>query len=364
MKDLVNVQNLEIENTIENPSNLALLSDETSGNNRAFKLHILVTEPALGGPLKSQLDRLNYPFENVSLKAISVLDKEASTAEFIPIIKANLESNVQTIVVGQDNAAYKTCFDGLQFREKPFNASLLQPDLGSNLDQKIIELRRPWLQSFFLLGHQAHLTDLSCLKASENEGLRNIRLGRLRPEPGVVEPEIRSSDLFGISLNALKHSEAPDQASITSTGLAAEEACQYAYYSGRSERNQICSIFDFKASISESAHGINLLGTLIWYYMHGLNLRSAAYPPRTANMTKFTIDHSVNGEKLTFFKDETAQKWWLTSPFNGHSLTREMPLIACDYQDYKVAANEELLTSRLSSWFQLYENSAKLQDRL
>ncbi|MBK8506948.1 MAG: hypothetical protein IPL46_35090 [Saprospiraceae bacterium] len=80
-------------------------------------------------------------------------------------------------------------------------------------------------------------------------------------------------------------------------------------------------------------------------------------------MKKFSLEHGVHDQILTFYKDDSEQKWWLESPFKKHVLSQEMPFIACDYQDYRMAANEQTLTERLSSWFQLYESSGLLKDR-
>jgi hypothetical protein len=80
-------------------------------------------------------------------------------------------------------------------------------------------------------------------------------------------------------------------------------------------------------------------------------------------MKKFSLDHPVHDQILTFYKDDSEQKWWLESPFKQHVLSQEMPYIACDYQDYRMASNEQTLSDRLSSWFQLYESSGLLKDR-
>ncbi|MBK8506949.1 MAG: hypothetical protein IPL46_35095 [Saprospiraceae bacterium] len=124
------------------------------------------------------------------------------------------------------------------------------------------------MQGLFLLANQAHLSDPAYLLTSESEGLRSIRLGAVRNEPGCMEPEIRSSDLFGLSINALRHSEANIQSSVSTTGLTAEEACQLIYYAGRSDRNKVTAIFDFMPSVAtnlqESTSGNFILVFSSW----------------------------------------------------------------------------------------------------
>ncbi|MCB0667718.1 MAG: hypothetical protein KDC80_17940 [Saprospiraceae bacterium] len=329
-----------------------------------ISVQLLVTDANLGKAIKNCLSDFQFPFERICLKSISVLNQGLSSFDIIPILKNNLEEQVHTIVIGSEVNTLKASFDALQFREKYFNSSIVLSSAGQGVDRVIFEVKRPWLQNLNLLGNQAHLSDHKYLIAGESEGLRSIRLGTIRSEPGCVEPEIRSSDLFGISLNALKHSDSPIQSSIASTGLTSEEACQLLYYAGRSDRNKITTIYDFLPSATRHPLGINLLSTLVWYYLHGLNYRSHSPSQKLELMKKFSIDDPVQGHHLTFYKDEKEQKWWLESPFKDRILTREMPLVACDYLDYRSAANDQLLSERVENWFHLYENSDLLDQSL
>lgn len=347
--------NLAINEVLKKELTDPVTGDKTEGETMVVQL--LVLDQTLGKAITHCLSNFQFPFRKIHLKSISVLNKGLSSFDIIPILKDNLEKDIHTIVIGSQSNTLKASFDALQFREKYFNTSLVQPSAGMEIDRVIYEVKRPWLQGLFLLANQAHLSDHQYLLKGESEGLRSVRLGNVRSEPGCIEPEIRSSDLFGLSLKALKNSDAPVQQSVNSSGLVTEEACQLLYYAGRSERNKITAIFDFLPSTSKNQTGINLLSTLIWYFLHGLNYRSSHPQTKLGAMKKFSIDSTVQGYNLTFFKDDREQKWWLESPITDRKFTKEMPLIACDYQDYRVAANEQLLTDRLNTWFHLYENT-------
>ncbi len=361
MNDRTLIRNLEISRPLESASN----HEKKAGNGiekHRVPVQVLILDPLLGQALSNALSEFQFPFRKVDLKCISILNEGNSVSDIIPLIKDNLTNGIKTLVIGGHFSGLKACFDTLQFQEKFFNATIVQNSAGTDIDNLLIEVKRPWLKSIFIVGNQAHLSDSNYLTRVEMEGLRCIRLGALRTESGIPEPEIRSSDLFGLSLNALKQCEAPIQTRVSSTGLTSEEACQLCYYAGRAERNQVAGIYDFMPSAVTNPGGINLLATLIWYYLHGLNLRSSAYPPGKKTMKKFTLEQSVDSKFLTFYKDENEQKWWLESPFKKHVLSKEMPLIACDYQDYKFAANDQLLTERLLTWFHLYESGGLLKD--
>jgi hypothetical protein len=361
MNDHTFIRNLEINRKSESPSNLDKKDEKGIEKNRV-SVQVLILDELLGKALSNALSEFQFPFRKVDLKCISILNAGNSVSDIIPLIKDNLSNRVKTLVVGGHSSGFKACFDTLQFQEKFFNTTIVQNSAGTDIDNLLIEVKRPWLKGIFIVGNQAHLSDSNYLARVEMEGLRCIRLGAMRSEPGIPEPEIRSSDLFGLSLNSLKQCEAPIQTKVSSTGLTSEEACQLCYYAGRAERNQVAGIFDFMPSAGTNPGGINLMATLIWYYLHGLNLRSSAYPPSKKTMKKFTLEQTVDSKFLTFYKDEKEQKWWLESPFKKHVLSKEMPLIACDYQDYKFAANDQLLTERLLTWFHLYESGGLMKD--
>lgn len=357
MNPLSLLTNLAINEVVKNDR----ITGSEDGAHKGVTVQLLVTNETLGKAITECLSNFQFPFEKIHLRSISTLNSGLSSFDIIPILKENLDKDIHTIVVGSLSNTLKASLDAFQFREKFFNASLVQSSAGLGIDLAIYEAKRPWLQNLNLLATQAHLTNQNYVVKGEKEGLRTIRLGAIRSEPGCAEPEIRSSDLFGLSLNALKHSEAPVQTAISSTGLTTEEACQLLYYAGRSDRNKITTIYDFVPATTKDVVGINLLSTLVWYYLHGLNYRSIHPMRKLELMKKFSVEDPVQGHHLTFYKDEREQKWWLESPFKDRILAKEMPLIACDYQDYRIAANDQLLTDRIGNWFHLYETSSLLE---
>ena len=327
------------------------------------QLQIIVVGHALGSAVLDSLMQFQNPFTKIALDGLKVIDENQSTAEIIPSLHRNLAGTTKTMILGPTSASCKTAFDALQFREKLFNVSLVQPSAGLDLDRTFFDLRIPHLNGLFVLGSQAHLSDIHNVP-DDYKGYRYLRLGSLKTELSICEPEIRATELLGISLNALKNCEAPSQNQPSSTGFTAEDLCQMIYYAGRSENNEIVCLFDYEVESHSNKLMIKLLSTLIWYYMHGLNLRYPFSTAKESALQKFIIDPSIEGKKLTFLKDENEQKWWLESPFVGRNLTQAMPLIPCDYHDYMVAANDQMLTERLVGWFDLYEKSPELQEGL
>ena len=259
------LKEIAITDTSAKDSFLLQDSSEDEESIGKFKVHLYLTEEHLAETFAQVFGDLYFPFTNVLLDGISALPTGIAPVQIIPQMQKNLKKAyiIISVIIGPSSKSFKVGFDTLQFEDNAFNTALVSPNLGA-LDRTLFELRKPWMQAFFVIGTQAHLSDDHFMRQAEAEGLKSTRLGILRANAGIVEPEIRSADLFGVSLNAIKHGDAPIQKTITSTGLSSEEACQYAYYAGRSEKNKICCLFDFSSDAPDNPHGVNLLATLTW----------------------------------------------------------------------------------------------------
>ena len=302
---------------------------------------------------------LQLPFINTQLTELLFLD-EAHSSEIIPRISGN--GSKIAIIISQSLKGIKHAFDAFQFMEKPFSVSLCQKEIGHNesIDQTLLDLRAPWLQHLALIGSQAQFTNANFLDAHQKPFLSTYRLGVVRKNIGKVEPELRMSELVGLDLTVLKSSEVQSESHTSSVGFTMEELCQLAYYTGRSEQNQVFSIHN--CSESPSIILQDALATLIWYFVYGLDMRGMTYPPDLRNMVTYVVEGSIYSETLTFYKDDLNQKWWLKSPFPKKKLTKSNPLIACDYEDYSTAVNEQMLTERLEKALERHENSEDILD--
>ena len=301
-----------------------------------------------------------FPFQRVYLTRVGTTADHLSS--LIPILDEASKDDTITIVLSADKATIKACYDALQFADSYFSVALTQPDAGDGTAGVFMELRQPWLHRLSLLGTQAHRVDNEFMAQNEPLGLNSYRLGALRHDLSQVEPDIRSADLCGIDLNAMKHGDAPIQQKPSAVGLNTEEMCQITYYAGKAERNRVICMHGFQhETTQQSALGMDLLSSLVWYYLHGLENRSGAYPPDLRQLNTYVLEHKVGDMSLTFYKDESNQKWWLQAPFMKKKLTRTMPIIACDYRDYALAANEQLLSDRLQAILDLYEQSPDVE---
>lgn len=301
-----------------------------------------------------------FPFQHVYLTRVGRTADHLSS--LIPLLDEATKYDTVTIVLSSAKATIKACYDALQFTDTYFSVALAQPHAGDGTAGVFMELRQPWLHRLTLLGTQSHRVDDDFIAQNEALGLNCYRLGALRHDLGQVEPDIRSADLCGIDLNVMKHGDAPIQQKPSAVGLNTEDMCQITYYAGKAERNKVICIYGFQDDAFEPYPiGMDLLSSLVWYYLHGVESRSGAYPPEIKRLNAYVLEQNVGDMNLTFYKDESNQKWWLRSPFKQKKLTHSMPVIACDYKDYALAANEQLLSDRLQAIIDLYEQSPDVE---
>ncbi|MDH3652459.1 MAG: hypothetical protein OEQ53_22400, partial [Saprospiraceae bacterium] len=321
-----------------------------------FKIAIIGPSEAFVQELVTVLSSFEWNFRNVAVSVVGTF-RDQNLKSLIPIIKEAERSKTIPIVIGFDDQTLKSVFDGFQFLERLFSLCCVQDIAGTtdDLTPNLLELRDPYFYHMSLLGSQSHLMSQSFSETAN--GLDQLRLGKLRTDISIAEPQIRNADILSMDLNALKYGDAPMQSRPSSVGLLSEEACQLTYYAGRSERNKLFCLYGIDTDHKVGTMEMGTLAALIWYYIHGLEFRRDTYPPDLSGMTLFTVEPIDEGTQFLFYKDEAQQKWWLKVPVSaGNTLATIFPLIACGYSDYATLVNEQTPTDYIISMLELYHS--------
>ena len=318
--------------------------------NLSQQVQIIAENQNLGSKLKEAFKNCNLLFEKVTVHTFGYLE-DNSTSSIIPLLKNSIANGVLSIFIGFNKSVLKAVFDGFQFAERPFNISHIQDDAGRHdgIDTLILPLADPYLHQLHLIGSQAILVNPSFLESYQDRGCTVHRLGKVRGNLQMVEPEIRASNIFSVNLNALKYPSAECQSSKSPIGFDAEEVCQLAHYAGRGELNQSFCIYEIDKDGLEKKQNIQLLVNLIWYYLQGVEFRESGFPSNVDKMKTYLIEGEIENFTLQFYKDENQQKWWLKCPIKTSKYGQLYTLISCDYQDYSAAVNDRALSDRLRS---------------
>ncbi len=187
------------------------------------------------------------------------------------------------------------------------------------------------------ISYQRHLCKSDDIYVAEEYRYDSISLGKMRSNPGVLEPVLRSVGLLYVNLQALRASDAPNIEFTYPTGLYAEELCQILKNTGTG--CQIKGVFiqaSFKTELfSQEA---DLIAESIWYLAEGLNIRINDHPEKSSDHTRFIIHAPSVDEDLEFFKHNQTEKWWLKHP----SSTHKQHYLACSYDEYQFSIGDEL----------------------
>ncbi len=247
------------------------------------------------------------------------------------------------ILIGKNHLAGKILFEAFTPDQNVTNAvwiqeklSYLKEDYWINLVNKSYSR----INTLGILGSQAHFRH-----SHENELLKNIpfqeiRLGALRENINLAEPILRDADIASIDANALRHSEAPCQIIKSPNGFYGEELCHLSRYAGISDRLKGLSLTGF--DLSEDKHNITtaILAQTIWYFIDGFINRKGDYPLKEQNLTEYLVDFKALDTKISFWKSTLSGRWWIQLP--KEKTGEKNMLIACTYEDYLEATNEDI----------------------
>jgi arginase family enzyme len=202
---------------------------------------------------------------------------------------------------------------------------------------------------FCNIGCQSYYVSQQDLEYFKNQHFEIYRLGEVRAG-NLSEPVIRDSDLLILSMNAIRHSDAPAASNPLPNGFSGEEACQLAHYAGLSYRCKSMGIFDMVSQ--NDIHGITamLAAQIAWYFIEGVKRRNFDNPKDSVrNFKKYLIYFDQLHHNLCFFKNIRTERWWMEVPSLSDEENNE--IISCTQEDYVKAAEQEIP----DRWWKTYQ---------
>lgn len=177
-------------------------------------------------------------------------------------------------------------------------------------------------------GVQRHLYS-STTEINENSP-RIIGLGSLQGKINTLEPYLRDSDYLVIDLNVISGTEINDPHG-SPVGLSIMDICKIAKYAGLSYNNKYLNLIF--PSITHPAQA-KTIALIVWYYLEGVSFCKKDKSD-VNNSTSYIVNSKNLDIELEFRKNNNTNKWWLKDP------TKENEFIACIYDDYLAACNED-----------------------
>ena len=265
------------------------------------------------------------------------------------------------VVLGGTQELTWPVYRGIAENRSKVNVTLIDQtvDLGENdgdfsstsFIDKFLQEPTERLFSLNVIGYQGYLShsqNIATLKVRNSEV---VRLGQVRAAMSETEPTLRDTDLVSLDMGCVRQGDNPGSFYPSPNGFYAEEVCQLARYSGLSPRAGAFGIFELNCGNDINGQSAHLAAQTIWHFIDAFNSRTRYLhvPGPSASLKKYFIKSPVPNINLVFLHNTSNNTWWfeLTPPNDKGS---EVMLVACSYNDYKLASSGDVPERWLRAW--------------
>ncbi|MBX2844755.1 MAG: formimidoylglutamase [Saprospiraceae bacterium] len=207
---------------------------------------------------------------------------------------------------------------------------------------KIAADKPNYLFNMVQFGYQTYLTNPEMIKLMKRLNFDEMRLGRIRDDIKETEPLIRDLDALCVSIQSVRHADAPGQISNSPNGLNAEELAQMMYYAGMSDKLSSIGFYDYNPLYDGHGMTAQLVAQLIWCFIDGFYQRKHDWPKHDSEQFyKYTINQEHEDHPLTFLKSRATSRWWFEMPIERAQIKQQY-FIPCSFADYEMALEGEI----------------------
>ncbi len=202
-----------------------------------------------------------------------------------------------------------------------------------NYLMNILTLTPNYIRHFNLLGFQSYYVNPKLIETLDKLRFDCMRVGKVREDIELVEPALRGSHVVSIDINAIRYSDAPANLLGSPNGFYGDEMCTIMKYAGMSNILTSTGIYGYMPEHDKNNITAKLIAQMLWYYVDGLLL--AKNESDLNEKEQFFEYHISFTDTNTFFlKSKKTNRWWMKLPNDK--------FIACTYQDYVTASNNEI----------------------
>ncbi len=201
---------------------------------------------------------------------------------------------------------------------------------------------------FTNIGHQLCLTPAQNIERLKSHYFETYRLGIVRNNMKTIEPVLRDADFISLDIGAVRHADSPGNIKASPNGFYGEEICQLARYAGISDCLSSFGVYESNPYHDINGQTSHLCAQIIWYFLDGFCQRMPEFPAKhSGSFKKFImqLNHKNNSE-IIFYKSTITDRWWFEVPASKDD---KKMIVACSYEDYAAAANDEIPARWL--WF-------------
>jgi arginase family enzyme len=264
-----------------------------------------------------------------------------SYAALKTIVKDLLEMKKKVIILGGSHdltlaqyGAYAymnkiieaACIDSL------INLSMENPLRSENFLMEMLTGEPNFIRHYNHIGFQSYYVHPHMLETMDKLRFDCYRVGLVKEIIEEMEPVIRNCELFSFDVAAIANAYAPAN-DISPNGFTGEEACILMQYAGMSPTTSSIGIYGYNPSKDVNDLTAKQLAHMIWYYIDGRY--KGQHEAKMEEKDSFNQYHTAFAEVDTvFLQSKKTGRWWMQLP--------DLRFIACSYQDYLLASQNEI----------------------
>lgn len=281
------------------------------------------------------------------LNGASEQDTMAAIAD---IVDELVSSRVVPIIISDDRKITMAAYKSFEKTENVVNITAVDNTLNIQRGSEegymaqILQMQPNYLFNFSNLAYQTYLVDPQELSLAEQLYFDVYRLGEVRGNIHMTEPIIRGSEIITTSMDVVKSADFSSNKNPQPNGLYAEEICQIMRFAAIAEKNKVLLITDVDMS-SENQTDALLIAEMVWCYLEGYYMRKTEMPhAMSTGFLKYRVSLKEDEFHLIFYKSVKTDRWWMEVPVPPEYANRyrKHHLVPCDYNDYKVATEDDL----------------------
>lgn len=281
------------------------------------------------------------------VKGASVKDTEAAVAD---IAEELITNRVVPIIIADSREVTIAAYKAFEKAESVVNITAVDNTLNiqngteEGYMSTILQTQPNYLFNFSNIGYQTYLTDPKELHLTNQLFFDAYRLGEVRGNILTTEPIIRGSEIVTVSLDVVKAADFRSNQNPQPNGLYAEEICQLMRFAALSEKSKVLLLTDIKFDSQEEVDAL-LVAEMLWCFFEGFYMRKTEMPhAKSKGFLKYRVALKNDEFHLIFYKSLKTDRWWMEVPVPPEFANkyRKHHLIPCNYDDYKVATEDDL----------------------
>ena len=304
-----------------------------------------VAEENAADAIRKQLYQLHYWHKDITIADVGNIKCGASLADSYAAVKTVvgelLQMNKTVIIIGGSHDNTLAQYYAYKDRKQIIEATVIDatidlrsesPVRSQNFLMEMLTSEPNMIKHYNHIGFQSYFVHPRMLETMDKLRFDCYRVGTAKEQLEEMEPVIRNSNMLSFDIAAIKYSDAPATA-CSPNGFTGEEACSLARYAGLSPRLSSFGIYGYDPGKDIKNLTALQIAQMLWYFFDGKSRSNLE--AELSERHNFNEYHTAFAEVDTvFIQSKKTGRWWMQLPNNK--------LIACSYNDYLFASNNEI----------------------